>query len=720
MAWEECVTSIRNNLDPNAKEINQVTWTGPNAQVTQEQLDSDSFSASKPFALVCPDRHCVDNADFSPQAHALCNCKDVNGDPIKDCVPKNALYPFASGVCLDISTLKWNTNRGRQCTKQGDSYYPLTCFCCCSCYANGTKIAIPTGFRAIEYFQTGDEVMTATYSTKDKKLSWKPALVKFSMGTGDDGHQSAMVYIHFGNDDRQIIVTPDQLFLLTTGELCRADRLVPGADELMDEWGKPVPIHEISIGEYSGGVHHISTDTNNGGSMDGHLLLSEGVVSGDFLLQTQAPELIGKRLMRDHHSLPKVGTPEYDAKNKKLVKDYFGVTMVSAKADGTKEKITRPQKFYLYGERTTSVPKTAAAYLDPAQAQDVQDNAPRWDFDDIGVNSALVKYVLQLFNGFYQNITFYYEQADTMPNAYAYMAAGKPIIVITGGLARIKGLEQEGLSFILAHMISALQSAAPVGANGWTSVAMADYYSVGILMNVYFGKNFGTMYMPGVKQLDNCVFKWISEENSKYTNDPYQPTIDTRFDAIDAGKVMDFPPAGIGGPTAGGLQVVDAKTFAPMVGMLSFVSQDITDAQSMEAYGMLVQNGVVSDTGEVSADFNINADLKYLFQDITDEDERSMMIGDVRSVLLHAPSVIQLEFNTIVNPSSASSKHNFKLSDGGILLSAVPKMNIPVVEITAELKRGVDYVLTVANTVRSSNGSTLDAGASTAKVSIPS
>ncbi len=43
MAWEECVTSIRANLDPNAKEVNQVIWTGPKAQVTEDNLKPTVF-----------------------------------------------------------------------------------------------------------------------------------------------------------------------------------------------------------------------------------------------------------------------------------------------------------------------------------------------------------------------------------------------------------------------------------------------------------------------------------------------------------------------------------------------------------------------------------------------------------------------------------------------------------------------------------------------------
>lgn len=707
MAWEECVTSIRANLDPNAKEVNQVTWTGPKAQVTQENLDTDSFSQSKPFALICPDRHCQDYGDFSPQAHSLCNCKDVNGNPIKDCIPKNVLYPYASGVCLNINNPSdYSTKRGRACTTQGDSYYPLTCFCCCSCYANGTKIAVPRGFKAIEYFQSGDEVLTA--SMEVGKPKWNTGKVSYSMGTGPDGHQSAMVYIHFGNDDRQIIVTPDQLFLMSTGKLKRSDRLVPGVDQLVNEWGEAVPIHEISIGEYIGGVHHISTLAVFDGAIDGHLLLSEGVISGDFTLQANSGQLIDMGLMEDHKQLPKIGSKEYEKRYTQLSNEFFGVMHITALSDGRKEKVQRPQKFYLHGERAISIPNTAAAYLDDAQAEDVYNNAPRWDFEDIGMNSALIKYILRLFKGFFPEINFYYDQSNVTPNAYAFNQMDVQNIVLTGGLTRLKGMEQEGISFVLAHMISALQKSSPVGANGWTSVAMADYYSISFLMDVYFGKNFGAMYNPGIKQLDNSLFKFISPENQRYMNDPYQPTVDTRFDAIDAGKAMDFPPDGIGGPTAGGLQVVGVKAFPPMVGAFSFVNQDIDQNASQEAFQELVVHKVVDVNGEVSPKFTVNTDLNFLFPGVSDNNQRDMMIGQVRSDLIHAMGLIELEFNTIVNPASASSYHDFTLNPHSSIGAVQAKTNIPVVEIAAEIKRGVEYTLTASTNVRSYNGSTID------------
>ncbi|MFC4304503.1 Hint domain-containing protein [Cohnella boryungensis] len=152
------------------------------------------------------------------------------------------------------------------------------------CYLWGTKIGIQNGVRAIESFQTGDQVLAAGSS-----LSWTTAKIQFSNGTGPEGHQP-MVCIRYG-DAGTLIVTPDHPFLLPSGNLKRASRLVPGGDRLVSASGLPVEIHELSVGEFVGGVHNIAASYSFTGSMDGHLLQSEGIVSGDFTLQIHMRQL---------------------------------------------------------------------------------------------------------------------------------------------------------------------------------------------------------------------------------------------------------------------------------------------------------------------------------------------------------------------------------------------------------------------------------------------
>jgi hypothetical protein len=148
-----------------------------------------------------------------------------------------------------------------------------------TCTAYGTKIATPDGDKSMETFQTGDPVLVA-----DNNLNWSTGKVVFSAGTGAGSSQPAMVYIHFG-EKGSLIVSPDQLFRIPNGKYKRAARLVPGTDSLVAKDGSPAAICQVAIGHYTGGVHHISNDAEFAGTPDGHLLLAEGVVIGDFTLQ---------------------------------------------------------------------------------------------------------------------------------------------------------------------------------------------------------------------------------------------------------------------------------------------------------------------------------------------------------------------------------------------------------------------------------------------------
>jgi hypothetical protein len=80
--------------------------------------------------------------------------------------------------------------------------------------------------------------------------------------------------------------------------------------------------------------------------------------------------------------------------------------------------------------------------------------------------------------------------------------------------------------------------------------------------------------------------------------------------------------------------------------------------------------------------------------------------------------LIELEFNDQVNVASADSAYDYSLDNGGIVFSAEVKLNFPVVEIMAALKRGITYTLTVSSNVLSTNGSSLDPTQRTATIKI--
>ena len=727
MAWEDCVANIQRSYAPKqARDASLVNWQ---RDVTQDTLDNDTFKDGNPFILICPDRHCTDNVSTSPADHALCHCRDINNQPIPGCSVPSALYPEKASICLNVTSnpLQFNFKSSRACTKQGDSWYQLTCYCCCSCFANGTKIGIPNNeFRSIEDFVVGDKVLTAAVvgqpSAGNINLNWSTAKVGFSSGTGPDGNQSAMVFIHHG-EVGSLIVTPDHLLMMSTGKLNRADRIVPGKDFLVSAAGQPVAINEVHIGQYHGGVHHITTDVDYTGSIDGHLLVSEGIVSGDFNLQIRSEELIKSGAMVDYKDLPAIGSDEYAAAQPQLATDEYkakwtqAATVSAVAAAPLLAANPNVRKFFAFGQKVANVPDTAATYLSPKQEADVAAKADKLDFAEVPVGTAIVQYALKLFGGFYPDITFYYDSGELEPNAYAFAEYGRQFIVVSSGLTRIKGLGLEGLMVIMAHMVARLHKSAPVDANGHTTVGMADYYSSGILRTLFFGTTYSDMFGAGLKQVTKTVFAAISKDNHAYETDPFQPTIDTRIDALSAGDSMNFPPDGIGGPVQGGLKVTGATARPAAVTVLSLVGEDIDETAAAKVYADLQKNNVIDKQGVIASIFTMGSDLSFLFAD-QPADRKQYLTEVVRGALIHALATIVVTFNSPVDPRSAGDKGDYQLDPAATVASAAVAPDGLSATISANLQAGITYTLTVRAVVRGANGSTLSMDDNTASVSL--
>lgn len=712
MAWEECVAEIKKDLGQSSKEITDpsINWAS-----LQEALDGDTFHIGNPFFIICPNRHCTDYENISLPAHRLCSCKDLNNNPIPDCTPASYLYPYLGSICFDTTSKSYNLKSGRTCTRQGDNWYNLSCYCCCSCFAYGTKIAIPDGFKAIEKFQIGDRVMTAAVEPgKTVQFNWSSAKVTFSSGTGEDSIQPAMVYVHFGVDG-QIVVTPDHLFMMSDGKLKRADRLVPGRDNLVSAEGAAVQVNEVSIGEYHGGVHHIATNVDFNleaeNPLSGHLLISEGVVTGDFNLQIHAEDLKAANYFEpDHDDLPQIGTAEYEDLNTSLRAGTFAKLAPGDEPD--KPPVTRPQKFYVHGENTVAIPDTAAKYLSALQ-EEALENVDKLSSAEINISNVAVKYTLKLFGGFFPDIVFFHDVGRLETNAYAFSQYGKRFIVLSGGLTRIKGLGMEGLSLVLSHLIARLQKSDPLDQNGYTSVGMADYYSTLSLRTVYFLNLYGNVYKPGLKQLEDFIFAKL--ENSKYEEDPFQPDTETRLDAIDAGNNMAYPPEGIGGPTWNGLQVINAEASPATLNANSFMNDVIDSNNSAQVFDTLQQNKILDANGVLADDFSMTTDLSFLFTDQKEENLRAYLISAVRSVLLHSGAQVRLFFNMPVSVNSAKDLGDYEFEPFARVLSAdAADDNSGVVIVKAALQRNVEYTVTVSNFLRAKDGSTLDQGSNTA------
>ena len=153
-------------------------------------------------------------------------------------------------------------------------------------FASSTPIAVSAGQSRISDINVGDNVLALSGKT------WSPQRVVFSSGTASG--TNIMVYITYGSGSSPstLIVSPDHVFLLSSGKLVTAQMLVPGAQQLMRHDLTPVPILTVSLGNYNGGIHDIATTYSpTNVTTDNHLIDSNGVVSGDFFLQLYFPNL---------------------------------------------------------------------------------------------------------------------------------------------------------------------------------------------------------------------------------------------------------------------------------------------------------------------------------------------------------------------------------------------------------------------------------------------
>ncbi|HEX8239724.1 MAG TPA: hypothetical protein VF574_08315 [Allosphingosinicella sp.] len=165
----------------------------------------------------------------------------------------------------------------------GDTGWNIAnCYCCCGLMGAVPTVALAEGEATMHEVAVGSEVRTARLDSGGKP-EWTPAPVTFSAGVASLA-RSDMVRISHGDEPVDMVCNPDQVLALASGKLVRAAQLTP-EDRLMAEDGSPVTINRVAVGEYRGGIHQIAVGDAWNGSADGHLLLTSGVVTGDFTLQ---------------------------------------------------------------------------------------------------------------------------------------------------------------------------------------------------------------------------------------------------------------------------------------------------------------------------------------------------------------------------------------------------------------------------------------------------
>lgn len=439
------------------------------------------------------------------------------------------------------------------------------CNCHCSCFVNGTLVAIPDNkFEAIENIQVKDKVLAAGVN-----LTWGEADVMFSNGTSDDSVSFLLeVSYQHGDTIEELLCTEDQPFLMPSRLLKRADKLTPG-DCLVLFDGNSAEIIKIDHVTVQRGVHHISTGIVKPESLDGHLLNVQGVVAADYVVQLFQDELSSmfeKPLLRAARNADQV-----ISRNK--VKE---VSLEDFVASGK-------QKEYSFWKNTllkTSIktPDTHSSFLTFDQSLQVRKFVPKYSYGDVNRISQ-IEYLFTIFKAFYPDVNFLSDWANEGGNAYVKVLHNEYYLVLQGGLARCKSISLEGLSIIISHELGHIYGGAPQQPDGFSCDTQSDFYGTHIILRkVWYEDLYPQMVFPGIDQIKE-LFSYLSDATKKVKG-CVTPTLECRIETLMAGVTSGKLPPCAGGPCEGDLIVVGAE--AKETGEVNIIFNEELDKESAE------------------------------------------------------------------------------------------------------------------------------------------
>ncbi|BAM92467.1 hedgehog/intein hint domain-containing protein [Bradyrhizobium oligotrophicum S58] len=492
--------------------------------------------------------HCDDLQQISPVIHQFCGQQQAYYAPVQalvciyynNNVPTQWLYWPADQ--LIVKCMQQVPQKGTGTT----GWNVANCYCCCSCFAYNTMIAVPDGMVAIQEIKIGNEVRAA--KLVNGKPQWDNKAVTFSSGMAG-GDSPAMVYIHYGDNPTDLICNSDQVFVLSTGEMVRAGKLTID-DKLMGEDGAAVPIHMVALGNYKGGIHHISTGNEWKGSADGHLLLAAGVVAGDFTLQMHFDSLGANLKVKNASLRHEIGSADYAKQHSKL---RSGKALLAFSSNGHEpaahQLAVQNGRFQFYRLAGPDYTTMGVSMFTPEQANDILENGQQLALSNPVPKSEIAN-IFMILKGFYPEFNYYLDWYAMEPNVHAFEEYGQKFVVVTGGLARMVGLSYEGLMMAVAHGVSRFIGLPPKTPSGYVGTGAADYFGFGVISRaIWYGNSWINSVMPAFTQIQ-ALMGLISPANAGgVPGYPVEyPSISCRLSAIQSGMGGGPLPECCGGP----------------------------------------------------------------------------------------------------------------------------------------------------------------------------
>lgn len=370
------------------------------------------------------------------------------------------------------------------------------CYCVCSCLAVDTPIATPDGAVKVQDVVPNTTVVLAA----GRNLEFTPTIVtQASFATpGVTEHTIYLKYLVDGQE-MELVVTRDHPFLLHGGLLQPADWLQVG-DQLTDRNGQPAQVIEIGWGSYTGNFYEFATVMEPPKeNLDGHLVLTNEVVSGDFAVQVFC-EMETNKAKAEANGRPSVGSEEWLAAHADPSHPHAELrAAVAADVTGDApvvagERSVGSATFSPAHLRRVQVPAHAADFLPAQQASRLRRVGRKRPVSDPYYHQ-MTEYILAGMRPLYPDITFLCDWYNNDVNAHSWVDNGTRFVLVNGGLARMEALELEGLTLAVAHEVGHLVGAPDGSPAGVTCEGEADYYGAKIVLRKVW---FGTYYLDNM------------------------------------------------------------------------------------------------------------------------------------------------------------------------------------------------------------------------------
>ncbi|HEY5197949.1 MAG TPA: hypothetical protein VIJ51_13075 [Solirubrobacteraceae bacterium] len=370
------------------------------------------------------------------------------------------------------------------------------CYCVCSCVGIGTSITLADEqtipIEAVKENQT--KVLAAGID-----LKFSPKVITLVSGTPPARTDNAvLVRYTLGGSARALVLTMDHPMLIQTAAGTRilvAAGALQKSDRLLDRNAATVAIDDLRHGAYEGAFWELATTLAPPSSTyDGHLVLTGGIVSGDFAISTFVNYFDGfVRAGEDPAAAaerPLVGSGEWRERNDHV--DAVAPLLVN-------DALFTPAELH-----QVEVPAHASSFLPSPQAAALEEVAPKVPISNQYYLQECQWLIRKIFKPLYPDVEFLFNWYSETANTFSWvdLESGQSFVYLSGGLARIGGFEYEGVALALAHEIGHLLGR-PTMRDGVTCEGEADFYGAAVVMRkLWFGEFYFSYTKQAVEQLE--------------------------------------------------------------------------------------------------------------------------------------------------------------------------------------------------------------------------